>query len=156
MATGNGQVHPTNVMEGPVAANNIMEGSIMLVLSRKVGESILINESIRVTVVQSANGRIRLGIDAPPEVRVLREELTTSSFNSSPRKNGKAEALHTSTQLNMHNPERLDGMAKLFADVLLVQPEVLVRREELTKSCFNSSPSKNGKAEELRVSASLP
>jgi carbon storage regulator len=53
-----------------------MEGSIMLVLSRKVGESILISESIRITVVQSAkNGRIRLGIDAPPEVRVLREEL---------------------------------------------------------------------------------
>ena len=139
-----------------MAANNIMEGSIMLVLSRKVGESILINESIRVTVVQAANGRIRLGIDAPPEVRVLREELTTSSFNSSPRKNGKAEALHTSAQLNMHNPEPLDGLAKLFADVLLVQPEVIERREELTKSCFNSSPSKNGKAEALRVSASLP
>ena len=56
----------------------------MLVLSRKVGESILINESIRVTVVQANNGRIRLGIDAPPEVKVLREELTKSCFNSSP------------------------------------------------------------------------
>jgi Global regulator protein family len=33
-------------MEGPVAANNIMEGSIMLVLSRKIGESIFISESI--------------------------------------------------------------------------------------------------------------
>ena len=92
MATGNGKLHPTNVMEGPVAANDIMEGSIMLVLSRKVGESILISESIRVTVVQSAkNGRIRLGIDAPPEVIVLREELTKSRFNSSPSQNGEAE-----------------------------------------------------------------
>ena len=80
-------------MEGPVAANS-MEGSIMLVLSRKVGESILISESIRVTVVQSTtNGRIRLGIEAPPEVIVLREELTKSCSNSSPSKNGKAEAL---------------------------------------------------------------
>jgi carbon storage regulator len=79
-------------MEGPVAANDIMEGSIMLVLSRKVGESILISESIRVTVVQAAkNGRIRLGIDAPLEVIVLREELTKSRFNSSPSKNGEAE-----------------------------------------------------------------
>jgi len=59
MATGNGKLHPTNVMEGPVAANDIMEESIMLVLSRKVGESILISETIRVTVVQAANGRIR-------------------------------------------------------------------------------------------------
>jgi carbon storage regulator len=84
-------------MEGPVATNDIMEGSIMLVLSRKVGESILISESIRVTVVQSTNhGRIRLGIEAPPEVRVLREELTKSCSGSTPSKNGKAEALPTS------------------------------------------------------------
>ncbi len=65
----------------------------MLVLSRKVGESIFINESIRVTVVQASNGRIRLGIDAPPEVKVLREELTMPSFYSPPSKNGKVEAL---------------------------------------------------------------
>jgi carbon storage regulator len=91
--TGNRQLDPTNVMEGPVAANDNMEGSIMLVLSRKVGESILISESIRVTVVQSTNnGRIRLGIEAPPEVIVLREELTKSCSNSSPSQNGKAEA----------------------------------------------------------------
>jgi carbon storage regulator len=143
-------------MEGPVAANNIMEGSIMLVLSRKVGESILISESIRVTVVQAANGRIRLGIDAPPGVIVLREELTRSCFNSSPSKNGKAEALHTSAQLKVYNPQPLDGLAKLFADVLLAQPEVIVLREELTMSCSNSSPSKNGKAEALSPSAQLP
>ena len=82
-----------------MAANDIMEGWIMLVLSRKVGESILISESIRVTVVQSAKNGIRLGIDAPPEVIVLREELTKSCFNSSPSKNGKAEAMPSSAQL---------------------------------------------------------
>ena len=82
-----------------MAANNIMEESIMLVLSRKVGESILIGESIRLTVVQAANGRIRLGIDAPPEVIVLREELSRSCSNSSPSKNGKAEALPPSAWL---------------------------------------------------------
>jgi len=87
-------------MEGPVAANDIMEGLIMLVLSRKVGETILINDAIRVTVVQAANGRIRLGIDAPPEVIVLREELTKSCFNSSPSKNGEAKALSPSAQLS--------------------------------------------------------
>ena len=84
-----------------MAANNIMERSIMLVLSRKVAESILITECIRVTVVQAANGRIRLGIDAPPEVKVLREELTRSCFHlrSSPSKNGKAEARSLAAQL---------------------------------------------------------
>ena len=83
-----------------MVANDIMEGSIMLVLSRKVGESIVISESIRVTVVESAkNGRIRLGIDAPPEVIVLREELTRSCLPSSPSKNGETEALSPSAQL---------------------------------------------------------
>ena len=82
-----------------MAANNIMEGSIMLVLSRKVGESILISESIRVTVVQAANGRSRLGIHAPPEVKVLREELTRPCFNSSLSKNGEAKALSRVAQL---------------------------------------------------------
>ena len=82
-----------------MAAKTSMEGLIMLVLSRKVGESILISESIRVTVVQANNGRIRLGIDAPPEVIVLREELTRSCFHSSLSKNGKAEALSSSAQL---------------------------------------------------------
>ena len=78
-----------------MAANNIMEGSIMLVLSRKVGESILISESIRVTVVQAANGRIRLGIDAPPEVIVLREELT-SELPGSSRSGRLTEGAHGS------------------------------------------------------------
>src|SRR5208283_4553067 len=98
--TANRQWDPTNVMEGPVAANDIMEASIMLVLSRKVGESIVISETIRVTVLQSVkNGRIRLGIEAPPGVRVLREELTMSCLPSSPSKNGEAEALSPSHQL---------------------------------------------------------
>ena len=84
-----------------MVATNIMEGSIMLVLSRKVGESILISECIRVSVVQAANGRIRLGIEAPPEVKVLREELTRSGYHlhSSPSKNGAAKALPPAAQL---------------------------------------------------------
>ena len=89
----------TSQVEGPVAANNIMEESIMLVLSRKVGESILISESIRVTVVHAANVRIRLGIDAPPEVKVLREGLSRVCSNSSPSKNGKAEPLPSFAQM---------------------------------------------------------
>ena len=85
-----------------MAAIDIMEGSIMLVLSRKVGESILISDSIRVTVVQSAkNGCIRLGIDAPPEVIVLREELAKFCSNPSPSKNGKAEARPPSASMSV-------------------------------------------------------
>jgi carbon storage regulator len=47
----------------------------MLVLSRKTGEQIMIADDIIVTVVQMKRGRVRLGIVAPPEVAVRREEL---------------------------------------------------------------------------------
>jgi carbon storage regulator len=47
----------------------------MLVLSRKIGESILIGENVVVTVREMRGGRIRLAIEAPQEVLVLRNEL---------------------------------------------------------------------------------
>ncbi len=47
----------------------------MLVLSRKVGERIRIGENICVTVVRIAQNGVRIGIEAPPEFTVVREEL---------------------------------------------------------------------------------
>jgi carbon storage regulator len=52
-----------------------MEALIMLVLSRKVGEQIVIDGCITVTVVSVDRNKVRLGITAPPEVRVDREEI---------------------------------------------------------------------------------
>lgn len=48
----------------------------MLVLSRKVGERILIGDQISVTVVRIAGGGVRLGIEAPHDMAVIREELS--------------------------------------------------------------------------------
>ena len=47
----------------------------MLVLSRKPGESIKVNENIIVTIVESRGDKVRLGIDAPKEVKVHRQEV---------------------------------------------------------------------------------
>jgi len=47
----------------------------MLVLSRKIGESIQIEGGIRVTVTEVRGGRVRLSIEAPSNVRVLRKEI---------------------------------------------------------------------------------
>jgi carbon storage regulator len=47
----------------------------MLVLSRKIGESIVINDDIRVVVVSLDGNRCRLGIVAPPAVPVHRQEV---------------------------------------------------------------------------------
>jgi carbon storage regulator len=47
----------------------------MLVLSRKENERIRLGDSIVVTVVRVAGDKVRLGIQAPPDVVVLRDEL---------------------------------------------------------------------------------
>ncbi|HTM10424.1 MAG TPA: carbon storage regulator CsrA [Verrucomicrobiae bacterium] len=47
----------------------------MLVLTRRLGESITIGEDVVVTVLSVTGGQIRLGITAPQSVRVLRQEI---------------------------------------------------------------------------------
>ncbi len=47
----------------------------MLVLSRKVGERILIGDNISVTVVRITGGGVRLGVEAPADMAVIRQEL---------------------------------------------------------------------------------
>lgn len=47
----------------------------MLVLSRRERERIKLGDSIVVTVVRVAGDKVRLGIEAPPDVLVLRDEL---------------------------------------------------------------------------------
>jgi carbon storage regulator len=47
----------------------------MLVLSRKAGETINIGEGVTVRVIRLEGGRVRLGVEAPENVRILRGEL---------------------------------------------------------------------------------
>jgi carbon storage regulator len=47
----------------------------MLVLSRKVGEKILIGKEISVTVVRVGQGAVRIGVDAPDDLVIVREEI---------------------------------------------------------------------------------
>jgi len=56
----------------------------MLVLSRKIGESIQIEGGIRVTVTEVRGGRVRLSIEAPSNVRVLRKEIADNAAKQPP------------------------------------------------------------------------
>ncbi|HEY2954288.1 MAG TPA: carbon storage regulator CsrA [Candidatus Eisenbacteria bacterium] len=47
----------------------------MLVLTRKLGENIRIGDSVKITVLEVRSGQVKLGIEAPPEVKVHREEI---------------------------------------------------------------------------------
>jgi carbon storage regulator len=47
----------------------------VLILTRKVGESVLIGDGIKVSVLAVKGNQVRVGIDAPKEVSVHREEV---------------------------------------------------------------------------------
>jgi carbon storage regulator len=47
----------------------------MLILGRKEGDSILIEGGIRIVVVSCDRGSVRIGIEAPPDVKILRGEI---------------------------------------------------------------------------------
>ncbi len=62
----------------------------MLVLSRKLGEKIYISDNICITVVDIDRGKIRLGIEAPRNVPIFRQELLAETPGE---KNADAPAL---------------------------------------------------------------
>lgn len=50
----------------------------MLVLSRKVGERIVIGDNITLVVSRVSGNRVAIGIEAPPEMKILRGEMLTN------------------------------------------------------------------------------
>jgi carbon storage regulator len=48
----------------------------MLILSRRVGESVLIGEDISITVLRVKGNQVRLGVNAPKSIAVQREEVS--------------------------------------------------------------------------------
>ncbi|MGN1482011.1 carbon storage regulator CsrA [Porcipelethomonas sp.] len=48
----------------------------MLILSRKSGESLLINEEIEIKIIEVSGDKVKIGIEAPKNVKILRKELS--------------------------------------------------------------------------------
>ena len=71
----------------------------MLVLSRKSGERILIGDDIKITIVRIGPNSVRIGVDAPGQYSIVREELCQDATHS-------AACLGESTE-NAANPPTL-------------------------------------------------
>ena len=69
----------------------LKEIEVMLVLSRKDGESIRIGDDILVRISEIRGGRVKIAIDAPRDVRVRRSELRRVKESTSPRQNQQLE-----------------------------------------------------------------
>jgi carbon storage regulator len=68
----------------------------MLVLSRKIGERIIVNDTITVEVLQVVGNRVRLGITAPDGVPIMREELLNAASGSERKKETVLETVGAS------------------------------------------------------------
>lgn len=70
----------------------------MLVLSRKCSERIHIGDDIVLTVIRTGKGRVRLGIEAPRNVRILRDELLNRDTANGLQMSEAQEKIHLPTQ----------------------------------------------------------
>ncbi len=68
----------------------------MLVITRQPGDSILIGEDIKVIILEVSGDKIKVGIDAPRSVRIMRSEvLDTEKSNLEADLSGGAQALES-------------------------------------------------------------
>lgn len=47
----------------------------MLILNRKIGESIILHDNIEIKILEIQDGRVKIGIEAPKEISILRKEV---------------------------------------------------------------------------------
>jgi carbon storage regulator len=122
----------------------------MLILTRKPGESLYIGD-VKVTIVELKGHQIRIGIDAPPEIRIYREEIylqildenrkaaeaaasspqAYAAFDSNSGENDKKRQVPAISSLSsFSSSSRSSGMSRgKVGDVKGSSPDVIVKKK---------------------------
>lgn len=91
----------------------------MLVLSRLVGEKIVVGENVTIVVSRILPGRVVLGVQAPRNVLVMREELLDTKSTHPRFSNQDSEAIHPGTDISQRSPEPIDE--EVFTQELVIE-----------------------------------
>lgn len=77
----------------------------MLVISRKAGQSLIISDNIKITLLSIGNEKVSIGIDAPRSVSIMREELieTIEVNKESAEQAGERDVKNIATLLKSKN-----------------------------------------------------
>ncbi|HMO13638.1 MAG TPA: carbon storage regulator CsrA [Pirellulaceae bacterium] len=89
----------------------------MLVLSRKCNESITIGDNIVIKVISTSGKKVRIGIEAPAHVRVLRNEVVESSHAEDSQ--SELAMLHDEAQLLLDSHDLINSAKYTNRSVLL-------------------------------------
>ncbi len=76
------------------------EGSKMLILTRRKDESIIIDGNIEIKIVEIEDGKVKIGIDAPKNIDIIRKELY--------------KKMQDENLAALNNTSKLDDVKKLF------------------------------------------
>jgi carbon storage regulator len=98
--------------ESPLSAELIRQGEAhMLCLSRKPNETIHIGNEITVTILSINGQQIRLGIDAPKDIPVMREEVLEREASAAQRQASKITDTQDENAMNVTPHNHAAGMA---------------------------------------------
>lgn len=92
----------------------------MLVLSRRENEKIRVGDSITVTVVRVGKDRVRIGIEAPGDVLVLRDELEQDTSYTSVSHHATSSACHSLPTVRAPLASRLPSRRPMRQEMLSV------------------------------------
>lgn len=77
----------------------------MLIISRRVGESLVIDDNIEVFILDAQKDKIRIGIEAPKNIKILRKELVETEKSN-------REAVESADEINMNALNKMIGKNK--------------------------------------------
>ena len=127
----------------------------MLVLSRLVGEKIVVGENVTIVVSRILPGRVVLGVQAPRNVLVMREELLDTKSTHPRFSNQDSEAIHPGTDISQRSPEPIDE--EVFTQELVIEfDDDKVSSTETTPVASRKKSPSNSKSNRKKSSLEAP